>query len=142
MIVPRNIYSDRVGTDDISFEGDPGLTKQSMKDECDVNIILKKFAKTGLLSHAREHQGQYGDFSNVTDYRSALEQVQMAEGAFLSLPAEVREKFDNDAAAFLDFTGNPANREKMIEMGLIIPADKPETAPIPANSTEKETEKK
>jgi len=62
-----------------------------------------------------------GDFSEVVDYRTALEQVAKADEAFMALPAKVRARFSNDAAEFLDFVHNPANKEELVSMGLANP---------------------
>lgn len=100
----------------------PSLTKQYFKDECDINKIVKKYCDVGSL-HAQLLQGhasgQYGDFSDVPDYRSALEQVRKAEESFKDLPAIVRARFQNDVAGFLDFCHDPANTDELRSMGLL-----------------------
>lgn len=101
------------------------LTKQAMKSESDINNIMAKYAKTGIISHLSNHQGQYGDFSEVTDYHTALNQMIEAESSFASLPSGVRAEFDNNPGKFLDFVHDPANEEKMIEMGLAYAPDPP-----------------
>jgi len=97
-------------------------TKQAFKDECDINVIMRRFKKVCgtefLEKFAGYTGGEFGDFSNVVDYRSAIEQVRAAEAVFGALPAILRKRFDNDAAAFLDFCQNPDNLEEMVELGL------------------------
>ncbi len=92
-----------------------------MSDECDVNRIMARFEKTGLIEHVNEHQGQYGDYSEVQDYQSSLDQVMGAKAMFASLPADLRTMFDNDPGKFLDFATNPENAQEMREMGLLPP---------------------
>lgn len=105
---------------------DVSLTKQSFQKECDINHIMVKFKKTAgadfLSQFSGYTGGRVGDFSKVTDYRSAIEQVRTAQGMFDALPAKVRARFRNDTAEFLDFVHNPANREEMISLGLINPS--------------------
>jgi phage internal scaffolding protein len=96
----------------------PSLTKQSFRDECDINNILRKFNVTGELP-AGSVQPQYGDFSGITDYQSALNAVMAAQDSFLALPAKVRARFDNDPALFVDFASDEANRDEMKALGLI-----------------------
>lgn len=96
----------------------PSLTKQSFKDECDINRIMSKWEKTGVIDHVRQIQGQYGDFTDVKDYRSALDAVIQAQDAFDGFPAELRARFSNDPALFLDFVQDPSNMEEMIKLGL------------------------
>lgn len=70
---------------------------------------------------------QYGDFTNVGDYRSALEAVQRANENFMQLPAELRARWDNDPQKFLEYAHNPENLPEMRKFGLA----KPETPEPP-----------
>lgn len=96
----------------------PSLAKQSFRDECDINNILRQFNVTGQLP-AGSVQPQYGDFSGITDYQSALNAVMAAQDSFLQLPAKVRAKFDNDPALFVEFASQEANRDEMKALGLL-----------------------
>lgn len=97
---------------------DDSLAVQSSKDEADINTIVRKFGVTGLLPQGRVLP-EYQDLSEaVSDYRESLEIVRAADAAFMTLPAEVRNRFKNDAAAFVDFVTNPDNIEAVREMGL------------------------
>jgi phage internal scaffolding protein len=96
----------------------PSLTKQSFRDECDINNILFKFNVTGQLP-VGSVQPQYGDFSGITDYQSALNAVMAAQDSFLALPAKLRAKFGNDAAAFVEFASDEANKDEMKALGLL-----------------------
>jgi len=93
-------------------------TKQSFRDECDINNILRQFNVTGELPIGSV-QPQYGDFSGITDYQSALNAVMAAQDSFLQLPAKVRAKFDNDPALFVEFASDEANRDEMKALGLL-----------------------
>jgi len=96
----------------------PSRTKQSFRDECDINNILRQFNVTGQLPIGRV-QPQYGDFSGITDYQSALNAVMAAQDSFLQLPAKLRAKFDNDPALFVEFASNEANKDEMKALGLL-----------------------
>jgi phage internal scaffolding protein len=96
----------------------PSRTKQSFRDECDINNILRQFNVTGQLP-VNGFQPQYGDFSGVTDYQSALNAVMAAQDSFLQLPAKVRAKFDNDPALFVQFASDEANKDEMKALGLL-----------------------
>jgi len=105
------------------FFSRPSLTKQSFKDECDVNLIMKRFNKimgTEFLTRYQGHygDGQFGDFSEVADYRTAFEQVDRANVAFEQLPAKIRYMFSNDPAKFLDFVSDPKNVDQVVSLGL------------------------
>lgn len=120
----------------------PTLTRQSEAKYADINLIMKKYEKTGVLPPATR-QGFFADVSNVGDYRDALHRVQAADAYFMQLPAEYRKRFDNDPATFLDFVSDPDNIPELETMGLIqreptqnntpaeTPADTPEETPTP-----------
>ena len=96
----------------------PSRTKQSFRDECDINNILRQFNVTGQLPSGSV-QPQYGDFSGITDYQSALNAVMAAQDSFLQLPAKIRAKFDNDPALFVEFASDEANKDEMKALGLL-----------------------
>lgn len=103
---------------------EPTRTKQSMKEECDINFIVAKFQKTGLIEHQRQHEGQYGEFAEI-DYHEAMNIVTTAQEMFLTVPSSIRKQFNNDPGAFIDFALNEDNREKLVEMGLVEPTRPP-----------------
>ncbi len=110
--------------------GDVSMTKQSFKDECDINFIMKKFEKTGLLDHVNKFNGYYGDLPENVDYQTALNSVFEAEAAFRSLTADIRSKFHNDAGEFLAFVEDAENAEEIIALGL---GPQPSSEPAPAD---------
>lgn len=69
--------------------------QQHMKDEVDVNTIVRRFAGGGAFPTQVNASGVYGDFTGLSDLDSALERVTSAQQRFMSLPAEVRERFGN-----------------------------------------------
>jgi phage internal scaffolding protein len=94
-----------------------GRTEQSHKSECDINNIIRKYDKTGLLVHRNEHRGEYG-FVDARTYTECMNVVAKAKTMFEELPAKARDKFGGDPARFLDFVQNPNNAEAMVQMGL------------------------
>jgi phage internal scaffolding protein len=115
---PYNYDMDKV-SDETGLEcKDPSLAQQHMKDECDINVIVERFGVTGELPNS-PIPPQYGDFSGVTDYHTAINAVKASEEAFMALPAKIRAKFDHDPNALLQFLNDPINRNEAIEIGLI-----------------------
>lgn len=101
-------------------------TLQNFKDECDINNIMKKFERTGMLNHAKAFEGGYGDFTDTpVDFQEAMNIVLRAEEMFATVPAKVRKEFDNDAGKFLSFVEDPANLERCRELGLALPVEEP-----------------
>lgn len=79
-----------------------GRTKQSFKDECDINKLLKKAAVKGGLAHVQKYpEAVYGEFDPAMDLFVARDRIAKAEEIFMDLPAEVRREFNNDAVAFI-----------------------------------------
>lgn len=115
------------------FVKEASMTKQSFKEECDINNIVKRFEATGILEHLnmRTREGMYVDLPDPLDFQESLEIVRQAESAFMSLPADLRARFGNDPEQFLAFTNDPANQEEMIKLGLATDTRPgPEPAPL------------
>ncbi|QXP08124.1 MAG: internal scaffolding protein [Arizlama microvirus] len=106
---------------DLSFEGDKGVTKQSDLKESDINTIFRKFEKTGLLPQMIVKEGRYGDFSAVPDYQEALQIIKTADEQFINLDVDIRNRFANDPAKFLEFATDLKNLDEMEKMGLLKP---------------------
>lgn len=113
----------------------PSKTIQSGKDEADINIILKRFGVTGQLPPMSQRMPEYGDFTGITDFHSAMTIVRQAQEAFMELPAEVRSRFGNDPGAFINFASDPENLPELRKMGLAKEAelvqDAARTADVP-----------
>ncbi|AXL15262.1 internal scaffolding protein [Microviridae sp.] len=107
----------------------PSLAKQSFKEECDINNILGKFRKTGLLTHTKENNGMYSELPELEDYHHAMTQIAEAQQSFETLPSDLRAKFGNDPGAFLDFVHDEKNIDAMVEMGLMQPPSEPTVPP-------------
>ncbi len=93
----------------------PGRTKQSFKDSCDVNKILKKAQKTGTISHLNKHQATYGDLSGF-DFFEAQTKLAQAGEIFDDLPSEIRREFDNSPAKFFEFANDAENVDKLADL--------------------------
>lgn len=122
------------GSDTGCRNDEPSLTRQEFAEECDINVIMSRYEKTGVISHVSQREPLYLDLTGIPDFRTAMDMMNDAEKAFLSLPAQVRKDFDNDARNFVDFASDPANLDKMREYGLAPPApqEPPQAAPVKA----------
>jgi len=112
---------------------DPSLAVQSQAHEANINTIVKNFGVTGRLPQSLRLP-EYGDFSGVDDYRSAIEAVRQAEADFLAIPSKIRAQFDNDPGAFAAFCSDRSNLPQLREWGLA-----PALPPVepPSAATEK-----
>jgi phage internal scaffolding protein len=111
-------YFDTIGNsaDDGINCKDVSLTVQASKDECDINVIVNRYNKTGELPV--KNQGIYADISNITNLQSMIHQVMDAQEAFDALPANIRTFFANDPTNLVNFAQDPRNADKAIELGL------------------------
>jgi phage internal scaffolding protein len=111
-----DIQSEKTG---VSFSDD-SLTQQQFADEADINTIVNRFLKTGVLPTPNTFP-QYVDFEGVFDYQSAMNLVRAADESFMRMDAKVRSRFNNSPQEFLEFFANPENVEEAIRLGLAIP---------------------
>jgi phage internal scaffolding protein len=107
------------------------LAQQNFKDECDINYIVRQFGLTGELP-GKPLSPQYGDFTGVLDYHSAVNAVLAAQDDFMELPAQLRSRFNNDPAELIDFLANEENREEATKLGLVAakPISEPSETPV------------
>lgn len=126
---PFNYDTDKASAETALICDDPSLAQQQFRDDADINTLVQRFALTGQLPH-EVAMPQYGDFTSVTDYRTALHAVMAAEDAFMSLPADVRSRFANDPQLLLEFVSDPANYDEAVKLGLsVAPPKEPAKEP-------------
>lgn len=106
--------------------GGLSVTRQEFKAECDINTIMARYYKTGVISHMATSQPRFIDFEEIPDFQSAMNMMIEAESAFMSLPATVRKEFDNDPAAFVQYASDKENLPKLREWGLAPPEKAPD----------------
>ncbi|AXH73030.1 MAG: internal scaffolding protein [Microviridae sp.] len=115
----RNAYTGKVFPEESSFQCfKPSRTKQSFKDECDINKIMAQFQTSGVLEFTTRHEPQYGDVTGL-DFVQAMNTVATARDMFQAMPAHLRERFANNPANFLDFVQDPENRLEAERLGLV-----------------------
>ncbi len=115
-------------------------TKQSFRDECDINNIMTKYQKTGAIAHVNEHQANYG-FATGQDFASAMRTCVQAQEMFNALPSSIRTRFANDPAQFLDFVQDADNKKEGQELGLW-PPDPPDDTTVRETSKEQQPTKR
>lgn len=113
---------------------DASLTRQEDARGCDVNVIIRKYYKTGVIP-VDQREAFFADVSSVGDYRGVMERVKSAEAFFYQLPPDTRAEFSNDPAVFLDVVSDPDSRDRLVELGLLegdgepVPEAEPEPSP-------------
>lgn len=101
----------------------PSRTKQEFKNDCDINQILKRFSRTGVVPGTIKKPA-FLDCTTIPNLQDALHLMKDAEHAFMKLPAVVRKHFDNNAIAFVDYALDPKNIDQLREWNIVPP--KPE----------------
>lgn len=105
-----------------TIETGEGITEQSHKQECDMNYILKDYARTGFIKHANQNAGKYDDVTSV-DFQTAMNTVANVKSMFEGLPSEVRAEFSHNPSNFLDYVQNPANTKVLADRGILVGND-------------------
>lgn len=103
-------------------------TVQSERDNCDINVIVKRFGVTGQVPQS-VRLPTFESYEDVFDYQTAMQAVIDARDAFMELPAKVRERFNHDPQRFLEYATDPANLDGMRELGLAPPKATPAASP-------------
>lgn len=110
--------------------GSETATQQHHAKSADLNEIVRRFGITGRnIPQAAADPRYYGDFSQATNFREALDRVRAAQEHFESLPAAVRERFANDPVRLHSFVMAPENAEEAVKLGLL----KRRTVPKPVS---------
>lgn len=99
---------------------DESLAVQSEREKVDINTIVRQFGLTGQLPDAVQAP-QFGDFTDVGTYQEAMNAVIAADEAFMKMPADVRARFNNDAALFVEFCSDERNVDEMERLHLFSP---------------------
>lgn len=122
----HNGYDTEAASDEAAIPADAqgeSLTVQSHAEDADINVMLKRFGVLGRMPES-VRVPEYGDFTQVGDFRSALHAVMDAQDEFMKLPPRLRAELNNDPQEFLKFVQDPANLDRMREMGLAVKQEK------------------
>lgn len=108
-----------------------GLTVQAEVVNTDINSLVKRFGISRELPVPAAGPAEFGDFSQVVDFQTAMNQVVLAKESFMSLPPKVRERFRNDPGELWSWLHDAENADRNLEeaynLGLIA---RPPAAPV------------
>lgn len=102
-------------------------TKQGMKDEVNINSIIKRW-RDGIPLPENHRNPQYGDFTGVGDFHEMMGKVDEAREEFMRLPSEIRREVGQDVGVFLEMANDPEGLAKLIELGLDVDQAPPKVA--------------
>ncbi len=102
------------------------FTEQAHKNECNVNLIIKKYDKTGLIEHVSKFEGTFGDQTGL-EFKQAQDMITGAIRLFQMLPADIKKRFKQSPEHLLRFMEDENNRDEAIKLGLIKATWTPDT---------------
>ena len=115
---------------------DASLTQQQFKEESDINTIVDRFMKSGVMPNP-VNMPQYIDYEGVFDFQSAMNTIRQADENFMRMDAKIRARFNNSPQEFLEFFSNAENIPEAIRLGLAVPNAVAETKVSAAEPTSK-----
>lgn len=129
------------------FSHCPSMAEQHTAHLTDINYLMKKYKPDELAAYISA-RNQYRaeilghDFSQEPNLQEAKNVVYRSRQEFEALPEDVKTRFQNHLE-FLKFIDNPANVDKMLELG-ILTRKQVDSIKIedPQNSSVKKAEKK
>jgi len=92
-------------------------TKQGMKDEVNINSIIKRW-RDGVPLPLAHRDPAYGDFSSGLSFHESMNRVDSAREEFQRLPSEIRAECDHDLGVFLDKVNTDEGLKEMVDLGL------------------------
>ena len=95
-------------------------TKQEFLEEVNINTLIERF-KLGAKLPVLERMPSYEDFSDVYDFKTAVDALAKSREAYDKMPAAVRKRFGDDPQRFLDWCEDDRNYEEAMGLGLISP---------------------
>lgn len=107
---------------------DKTLTQQQFKEQTDINVLFGKYLETGEIPQVEGMA--YGDFTGVFDFQTAMNAVRVAEESFQTLPARIKNRFDNNPQKLVEFLNDPENLEEARFLKLANPAPAPEAQAV------------
>lgn len=125
---PYNYDRDAVSSETGLKCDDPSLTQQQFAEEADINVIVDRFMRTGVMPDS-VRVPSYADFEGIFDFQTAQNAIRAASENFFAMPAGVRARFQNSPQVFLEFFADPANTDEAIKLGLAVPRPGQQSAP-------------
>lgn len=115
------------------------MTQQQYQDECDINFLMKKYDNNINLVPPL-NRGVYADMSEIPNYQEMLQTLDLAETAFMALPAQVRKRFGNDPGNLIEFLQDPNNYDEGVKLGLLNKRPDDQITPIKSNDSNDKNE--
>ena len=106
--------------------------KQSFKDQCDINKIIKKYTEAGELPRTHGREPVYRDHQNA-NFTEVQMNIAGAKTLYAELHPSIQEKFESPED-FINGLTDPDRIPEMINKGIvreILPQGSPKPSPQP-----------
>lgn len=101
----------------------PTDTEQHHVNDTDINQIVGKFIKTGLIPQVQSEK-TFRDVSGGLSYQDTLDILNDANARFSALSAKIRRRFNDNPHEFLEFVDDKDNYDEAVKLGIFLPAQK------------------
>lgn len=128
MRTPYNYDRDEASLETALVCKDPSLAQQQYLEESDINFIAERAGLNGEMPQI-QNLPSYENYEGIFDFQTAMNTIRAAQENFMTYPAKLRERFQNDPQRFLEFVEDPENADEAVKLGLAV--KRPEPAPDP-----------
>lgn len=97
----------------LDFTDTISKTEQHHLESCNMQFILTQAQKTGMIEHIRNDSPRYETLATKVDYLESMKVIAEANSVFETLPAKIREKFENKAENFLEYLAKEENVKRL-----------------------------
>lgn len=98
----------------------PSKTEQCHRDDCDINTIIRRYQKTGVLGSATQVRNMvFGDFASMPDRLTSELHLADAKERFMALPMNVRKHFDHDMGKLMAALNDPKQIPTLQNLGIL-----------------------
>lgn len=104
---------------DVKVPAGKSRTKQEFKKQADINLIMNRIHRTGMVDHLAVGRPIFADVSRVENLHETMNKVKRSEEAFLHLPLHIRARFENKMINLVNFLQDPKNEKEAVELGLL-----------------------
>lgn len=116
--------------------GGESLTQQQFAQECDINYIVRRAQRTGVVPIVPKEL-VFGVDDGMS-FQDRMNNLSAVKEYFMSLPSEMRMKWSNDVAAFCAWMSDEANMGEAVKLGLVVAdgASMPADVPVDSENTD------
>ncbi len=109
---------------EVTAGGGDTMVREAFRDECDVNKIVARYALAGTMP-LTVAEAAYGDVSEVSDYKTALDLVYASKDRLSELPDAAREMYMKDPLGYWTALDATKERSDLVELGLLEAPEEP-----------------